>query len=148
MNSVRSSQIALAVVVHLVLVARPLRDLDDDRVFHVRSLALFGAACPCAVGTLPQVSSETGPARVDRDVAFERQWLDDGTWVDMARGWITDAPEAYDTLAHAVPWAPRRLWRYERWIEEPRVSHGYRAGQPVPHPVLLETHARSRRSTA
>ena len=94
---------------------------------------------PCAVGTLPQVSSETGPARVDRDVAFERQWLDDGTWVDMARGWIADAPEAYDTLAHAVPWAPRRLWRYERWIEEPRVSHGYRAGQPVPHPVLLET---------
>ena len=85
------------------------------------------------------MSSETGLARVDRDVAFERQWLDDGTWVDMARGWIADAPEAYETLAHAVPWAPRRLWRYERWIEEPRVSHGYRAGQPVPHPVLLET---------
>ena len=98
MNSVRSSQIALAVVVHLVLVARSLRDLDDDRVFHVSQSCAFRSRAPCAVGTLPQVSSETGPARVDRDVAFERQWLDERTWVDIARGWIADAPEAYDTL--------------------------------------------------
>jgi alkylated DNA repair dioxygenase AlkB len=78
-------------------------------------------------------------AHVDRDVEFERHWLDDGTWVDMARGWIVDQAEAYDTLAAAVPWQARKLWRYERWIEEPRVSAGYRITQTLPHPVLLET---------
>ena len=79
-------------------------------------------------------------ARVDRDVAFERKWLDEHTWVDIARGFIVGAPAAYDALTTAVPWSPRKLWRYERWVEEPRVSHGYRVGQPWPHPVLVDTH--------
>jgi alkylated DNA repair dioxygenase AlkB len=80
-----------------------------------------------------------GEPRVDRDVAFERRWLDDGTWVDMARGWIATASVLYDSLAPAVPWQTSRLWRYDHWVEEPRVSHGYRAGQPYPHPVFAET---------
>ncbi len=79
-------------------------------------------------------------AHVDRDVAFERKWLDEHTWVDIARGFIVGAPAAYDALTTAVPWSPRQLWRYERWVEEPRVSHGYRVGQPWPHQVLVDTH--------
>jgi alkylated DNA repair dioxygenase AlkB len=85
--------------------------------------------------TLPGVASH-----VDRDVGFERQWLDEHTWVDVARGWIAGPDEIYETLVPAVPWKANRLWRYERWVEEPRVSHWYRVGQPFPHPVLVETH--------
>jgi alkylated DNA repair dioxygenase AlkB len=77
---------------------------------------------------------------VDLDVEFERTWLDDHTWVDMARGFVVGAPAAYDTLAATVPWEGRKLWRYERWIEEPRVSAAYTATQPLPHPVLLDVH--------
>jgi alkylated DNA repair dioxygenase AlkB len=86
------------------------------------------------------VGSGTGVAHVAPNVAFERQWLDEHSWVDMARGWIAESDEAYATLAAAVPWSPRRMWRYERWVEEPRVSHAYRATQPLPHPILLATH--------
>jgi alkylated DNA repair dioxygenase AlkB len=78
-------------------------------------------------------------SRVDRNVRFERRWLDDHTWVDMAHGFIAEPAEAYDTLARAVPWAPRKIWRYERWVEEPRVSHAYRVREPLPHPILAET---------
>jgi alkylated DNA repair dioxygenase AlkB len=78
-------------------------------------------------------------ASADRTVAFERQWLDETTWVDLARGFVTDPDEAYDHLATTVPWQTNRLWRYEKWVEEPRVSYGYQAGQPAPHAVLDET---------
>ena len=86
------------------------------------------------------MSAEPGSPHVDRDVAFERQWLDNHTWVDRARGFILGPSEVYDTLATTVPWEARKLWRYERWVEEPRVSHWYRVGQPWPHDVLVETH--------
>jgi alkylated DNA repair dioxygenase AlkB len=78
-------------------------------------------------------------SRADRDVPFERQWLDEHTWVDMARGFIADPEEAYATLTTAVPWEARKLWRYERWVEEPRVSHAYRVRDPLPHPILSDT---------
>jgi alkylated DNA repair dioxygenase AlkB len=78
-------------------------------------------------------------ARVDRDIAFERTWLDEHTWVDVARHFIVDPDEAYDTLAAAVPWTQNQLWRYERWVPEPRVSAAYRVDAPLPHPILLDT---------
>jgi alkylated DNA repair dioxygenase AlkB len=77
---------------------------------------------------------------VDPEVTFKREWLDEHTWVDMARGFVLDPQPAYDELSGSVPWSAHRMWRYERWVEEPRVSHGYRVGQPWPHPVLVETH--------
>jgi alkylated DNA repair dioxygenase AlkB len=79
-------------------------------------------------------------AHVDPEVTFERRWLDDTTWVDMARGYIADPAEAYETLSTSVPWRANKMWRYERWVEEPRVSHVYQLGQPWPHTVLREIH--------
>jgi alkylated DNA repair dioxygenase AlkB len=78
-------------------------------------------------------------SRVDRDVAFERTWLDEHTWVDVARGFVADPTEAYDTLAAAVPWTQNKLWRYERWVPEPRLSAAYRVDAQLPHTILLDT---------
>jgi alkylated DNA repair dioxygenase AlkB len=79
-------------------------------------------------------------AHVDPDATFERKWLDDTTWVDLARGYVVEPAEAYETLAATVPWRANRMWRYERWVEEPRVSALYQVGQAWPHPVLQEIH--------
>jgi alkylated DNA repair dioxygenase AlkB len=83
------------------------------------------------------VGADPPTARLDPTVEFERQTLDEHSWVDMARGLVADPDEAYATLAATVPWEPRRTWRYERWVEEPRVSHAYSVMQPLPHPLLL-----------
>jgi alkylated DNA repair dioxygenase AlkB len=72
-------------------------------------------------------------------VALERTWLDDRSWVDVGRGWLQHAAEVFDAVVAGAAWRQGRLWRYERWIEEPRL------GASVPdlgalHPALLEAH--------
>jgi alkylated DNA repair dioxygenase AlkB len=71
-------------------------------------------------------------------VDFERVWLDDRSWVDVARGWLVGADCLHDALLERVPWRTNRLWRYERWVEEPRLYGSARVdGQPV-HRVFPE----------
>jgi alkylated DNA repair dioxygenase AlkB len=78
-----------------------------------------------------------GPA-VDHDVAFERVWLDRTSWVDVARGWLAGADGLHQTLLEQVRWRTSRLWRYDHWVEEPRLYGSARVdGRPV-HPVLPE----------
>jgi alkylated DNA repair dioxygenase AlkB len=77
---------------------------------------------------------------VDEAVQFERVWLDDCSWVDVARGWLAEADALHDVLLDRTPWRTNRLWRYERWVEEPRLYGSARVdGQPI-HPVLPELH--------
>lgn len=72
------------------------------------------------------------------DVEFERIALDDRTWVDRARGWVAGADDVYAFLTENVPWRESLLWRYEKWVEEPRLGYGHSSGTPFPHPVLAE----------
>jgi len=72
------------------------------------------------------------------DATFERIDLGAGSWVDVARGWLCDADAVYEHLAASVDWRTSRLWRYERWVEEPRVSRGYGRVDEYPHPALVE----------
>lgn len=72
------------------------------------------------------------------EATFERVRLDDHSWVDVARGWLAGADEVYDALAQGVAWQQGRLWRYERWVEEPRLGSWWRVGTPPPHPVIPE----------
>jgi alkylated DNA repair dioxygenase AlkB len=67
---------------------------------------------------------------------FERVWLDEHSWVDVARGWLADADAVHEALLARAAWHPNRLWRYERWVEEPRLgAQALVDGRPV-HDVL------------
>ena len=79
---------------------------------------------------------QVAPA-IDPNVAFERLALDDSSWIDIARGWIAGADEVYDRLVSSVEWRQGRVWRYERWIDEPRLGAGGSIAKPG-HPVLAD----------
>lgn len=70
----------------------------------------------------------------------ERIQLDEGSWVDVARGWLDGADDVYAALVERASWTQGRVFRYERWIDEPRLSGWCRPGPAVPHPVLTEAH--------
>ena len=51
-------------------------------------------------------------------VDVERLWLDETSWVDVARGWLPDADAVYDEVVAAAPWHQSRIFRYERWLDD------------------------------
>jgi alkylated DNA repair dioxygenase AlkB len=80
----------------------------------------------------------TEPAVV-RDAPCERVDLGRGSWVDIRKGWLAGADELFGELAEKVAWQGSRLWRYDHWVEEPRLGSAFRPAR-YPHPVLLEAH--------
>ena len=83
------------------------------------------------------VGGESQSAIVGEPVVT-RLSLDETSWVDVARGWITDPDGLYDPLLGGVNWSTTRLFRYEKHVEERRLSAGWRRGQPLPHPLLAD----------
>jgi len=81
----------------------------------------------------------TRPCRLRDDVAFERRWLDDTSWVDVARGVLDDAGAVADALMHRLTWGEGQVFRYDHWVDVPRLQTGYRLATP-PHPVLNDLH--------
>jgi alkylated DNA repair dioxygenase AlkB len=79
---------------------------------------------------------DVAPA-IDPNAAFERLALDDTSWIDVARGWLLGSEQVYAQLAENVAWRQGRVWRYERWIEEPRLGAGANLANPG-HPVLAD----------
>jgi alkylated DNA repair dioxygenase AlkB len=79
-------------------------------------------------------------AGLRHDPDFERIWLDEGSWVDICRGWLTGADEVYRSMAEGVDWRQNRIFRYERWVDEPRLGASWSPGSPSPHPALLDAH--------
>jgi alkylated DNA repair dioxygenase AlkB len=75
---------------------------------------------------------------VHTEVEFERLWLDDTSWVDVARGWIDGADHLYDTLVETLPWHQSRIFRYDHYVDEPRLGTMWSLGQPPPDPVIVE----------
>lgn len=82
------------------------------------------------------MAADTAPV-IDDSVEFERHELDGGSWVEIARGWLTGADGVYRHLESAVPWRQGRVWRYERYVEEPRLGAGGSLRNPH-HPVLAD----------
>jgi alkylated DNA repair dioxygenase AlkB len=74
---------------------------------------------------------------IDSGAVFERLVLDDTSWIDVARGWLLGADAVYDHLVENVAWRQGRVWRYERWIDEPRLGAGASPANPG-HPVLAD----------
>jgi alkylated DNA repair dioxygenase AlkB len=81
--------------------------------------------------------SDAAPIAIDPDVEFVRHDLGNGSWIDLARGWLTGSLELYRELEATMPWRQGRVWRYEKWKEDPRLSAGFSIKQP-PHPVFAE----------
>jgi alkylated DNA repair dioxygenase AlkB len=78
------------------------------------------------------------------DARVERLRLDGRSWVDIGRGWLDGADTLYDELVESVAWHQNRLWRYERWVDEPRLAAWGTPASP-PHPALVEIHRAVRR---
>ncbi len=74
---------------------------------------------------------------IDPDVQFERMQLDDTSWIEVARGWLRGADDVYEHLMSTLAWRQGRVWRYERWIDEPRLGAGGSIASPG-HPVLAD----------
>jgi len=70
---------------------------------------------------------------------MERIQLDEHSWIDVARGWLPDADVLYAELVDSVPWQQTRVFRYDHWDDEPRLSAWYRADAQAPS-SLLEVH--------
>jgi alkylated DNA repair dioxygenase AlkB len=77
-----------------------------------------------------------GPPRLAPDATFERIQLDEKSWVDLARGFLLGADVVLDQVVGDVEWSQGRRWMYERYVDDPRLSHWTRDGEPLPHPVL------------
>jgi alkylated DNA repair dioxygenase AlkB len=77
-----------------------------------------------------------GDPAVDPTVPFERLWLDDVSWVDVARGWLHGADTLLDALIETVDWEQHRRWMYERMVDDPRLSRWISADKPLPHRAL------------
>jgi alkylated DNA repair dioxygenase AlkB len=68
--------------------------------------------------------------------AIDRTTLSHGAWIDVARAWLPDADDVFDTLRHAVPWRAERRQMYDRMVDVPRLVHTYLAEDALPHPTL------------
>jgi alkylated DNA repair dioxygenase AlkB len=77
---------------------------------------------------------------IDPDATPERRWLDDESWVDVTRGWLLGADELYTLLVSQVGWQQGRVFRYERYLDEPRMGSWYSRDTPYPHPALTAAH--------
>ncbi|OAA25181.1 alkylated DNA repair protein [Frankia sp. EI5c] len=74
---------------------------------------------------------------MDPTVQFERVHLDASSWIDIARGWMTEPDALYAAIRDGAAWRQGTMWRYERFVTAPRLSAFVRGGAPIPFPPLL-----------
>ena len=89
---------------------------------------------------LDEAAGYPGGIHVDAGATFERMQLDEGSWVDVARGWVAGADRLFDALLAGVAWQPSRLFRYDHWVEENRLGAMWQPGRPLPHPAVAGIH--------
>lgn len=91
-----------------------------------------------ADGSVGAAGAAAAPAL--RDLVVERIQLDDRSWVDVCRGWVQNPDEVERALVETTPWNQGRIFRYDRWVDEPRLGAAWRPGRPVAHPLLVDAH--------
>ncbi len=74
---------------------------------------------------------------VDPAVEFQRKQIDEHSWIDIARDWMPNAGELYGELEPNVHWLQDRVWRYEKWVDSPRMSAGF-STKNAPHAALVD----------
>ncbi len=73
---------------------------------------------------------------IDTGGTAERLTLDPTSWVEIRRGFLRGADTLLEHLVASVTWRRGRRWMYERVVDEPRLSWGSKAGEPVPHDII------------
>ncbi|ROP55172.1 alpha-ketoglutarate-dependent dioxygenase AlkB [Streptomyces sp. PanSC9] len=69
---------------------------------------------------------------------LSRTELGAGAWIDVLPGWLSGADALFEQLAAEVPWRAEQRKMYDNVVAVPRLLAHYRAGEPLPHPVLDE----------
>lgn len=68
----------------------------------------------------------------------ERRTLDEGAWIDVRPGWLSNSDALFERLAVQVPWKADRREMYDRVVDVPRLVSWFGAGMPLPDPVLVQ----------
>jgi alkylated DNA repair dioxygenase AlkB len=71
-----------------------------------------------------------------RAAGKERLQLDATTWVDVWRDWLDDGGATYQEFVDGLAWRETKLWRYDHYVTEPRLSASLRRDGFATHPVL------------
>jgi alkylated DNA repair dioxygenase AlkB len=89
-----------------------------------------------SIGTLDLVAEVAAPIELTGAEA-QRTWIDERSWVDLWPGWVAGADALFDHLGTSVAFRQGRVYRYDHWVDEPRLGAGYSTAT-APHPILLE----------
>jgi alkylated DNA repair dioxygenase AlkB len=76
------------------------------------------------------------PSWLAADPVVERIELANESWVDVVRGIVPRGDDVHDELAATVAWQQGKVFRYERYIDEPRLGGMQRGSER--HPALAE----------
>jgi alkylated DNA repair dioxygenase AlkB len=95
--------------------------------------------CPSWAGYVQRVAIAEPGTWLRTEPSVERIALDSSCWVDVVRGFLPRAGDVHDELVATVEWKVGQVFRYERWMDEPRLS-AYQAGS-FRHPALVEAQA-------
>lgn len=68
----------------------------------------------------------------------ERITLDDGAWLDLRPGWLSNSDALFERLAVEVPWKADARQMYDRVVAVPRLVSWFGPGAGLPDPVLAE----------
>ncbi|MCU4184326.1 alpha-ketoglutarate-dependent dioxygenase AlkB [Acidiferrimicrobium sp. IK] len=99
----------------------------------------MGVADTIGLGRLSSGGADASVSGLDApglytEVQVTRVALDTTSWIDVVEGLVPGADRLHRELLDGVPWRQGRVWRYERWIAEPRLG-AFQKG-PGRHPQL------------
>ena len=82
-----------------------------------------------SVALVPVSTTGSETSWLVAEPVVERIQLDETSWVDVVRGLLpsAEADTVHDELVATVPWEQGQVFRYERWVEMPRLE-GYQSG--------------------
>lgn len=78
--------------------------------------------------------SEPSPAVTDTPIS--RRTLARGAWIDHAPYWLAGADALFRQLVDELDWHHRRVWMYEREVDEPRLTAHVKDEALERHPVV------------
>ncbi len=82
-----------------------------------------------------------GPPGLEPNAVVERIWLDEHSWVDLARTWLHGGDTLLVGLVESVAWQQGRRWMYDRMVDDPRLTSFGRRSQPLHQPALTDARA-------
>lgn len=67
---------------------------------------------------------------------LRRTHLDHGAWVDHLPAWAVGTTELFEQLLVDVPWRAEKRLMFDKFLDVPRLTRFYGAGEALPNPAL------------